>query len=411
MAIGARVSLLAVRGLLKAKHVAPTTVAFVLPYVTSFTNSVLQIVENKGVQNKLLRKGLLAPTENETDLRLWKDDNVTRAWLRRWWLTNTFRGTPRYHAASAALHDASILPTLGTTKKIFQMKGWKFGSKGDPDADEKRQWVLLGKIEAAKGDMSGLSTLELLEAAGCAIDKRGSFNAWCESHETFEFLTNEYVSGLAAHIWGGQKERSAKAAAAHERGGTSSAPSIEETVTVLELGAGDGRLSHFLRPKLASSLPTSAFRVVATDNGSWKLKGAGKLAATEGFVKVEKLDFAAALAKHAPQVVLTSWMPMGQDWTEAIRATPSVQEYILIGEADGGCCGHNWKTWGNSNFIESGEENSGDETQPLAPFVADGWTRHDVTALSQLQLSRFDSEEFVGSSCTVSFKRKAEASR
>lgn len=315
VAVGARISLHCVRGLLKVKHVAPSTVSVVLPYVIAFTNAVLQSVDNKSVQNVLLRKCLLAPSDHLDDLKLWESDNATRAWLRKWWLSNTFRGTAKYHAASAALYDASILPTLGTTKKIFQMKGWRYGDSGRPDADEKRQRAALAKIEAARGNVKDLSTVELLEAAGCAIDKRGPFNAWCESHDTYEFLTAEYVSGLSAYLT--TRQLQIQRQVAEDGNGTT-----KKTVTVLEVGAGNGRLSHFLRRKLkAPSASTSlgTFQVVATDSGGWKLKGADALSAVEDFVPVEKLGFEAALAKYNPDVVLVSWMPMGEDWTEVGR--------------------------------------------------------------------------------------------
>ena len=37
---------------------------------------------------------------------------------------------------------------------------------------------------------------------------------------------------------------------------------------------------------------------------------------------------------------------MGVDFTATIRATPSVQAYVLVGEVDDGCCGDPWLTWG-----------------------------------------------------------------
>ncbi len=33
-----------------------------------------------------------------------------------------------------------------------------------------------------------------------------------------------------------------------------------------------------------------------------------------------------------------------------------VEEYILIGEADDGSCGHNWRTWGNPNFRDDDDD-------------------------------------------------------
>jgi hypothetical protein len=303
----------------------------------------------------------------------------------------------RYQAASLALYDSSVLPTMSTTKKIFQMKSWKFGKAGNVSADEERRIAAIAKIESANGNMKALTTVEILEAAGCAIDKRGLFNAWCEAHDTFEFLTADYVGALASYVAGRARLASSKGE--------------QRQLTVLELGAGSGRLSHFLRRQLRvlSHGNDCPCRVVATDSGGWKLKGAGQLADTEGFIPVEKLAFSNALKKYQPDFVIVSWMPMGQDWSAAIRSTPSVLEYVLIGEADDGSCGDNWKTWGNHSFIAreaSGATKEGPVSSPVSvpPYVLDGWTRHNLD-ISELQLSRFDSEEFVGNSCTVSFRR------
>jgi len=51
----------------------------------------------------------------------------------------------------------------------------------------------------------------------------------------------------------------------------------------------------------------------------------------------------AALAQHSPHVVLCCWMPLGQDWSVAMRAAASVTHYLLIGEIDDGCCGVPWR--------------------------------------------------------------------
>jgi hypothetical protein len=39
-----------------------------------------------------------------------------------------------------------------------------------------------------------------------------------------------------------------------------------------------------------------------------------------------------AMESFQPHMVFASWMSMGNDWTAMMRNTPSVQEYILIGE-------------------------------------------------------------------------------
>ena len=52
---------------------------------------------------------------------------------------------------------------------------------------------------------------------------------------------------------------------------------------------------------------------------------------------------------------------MGDDWTAAWRHSPRLREYILIGEAETGCCGHNWKTFGNAAFRD-GDDDDGAPT-------------------------------------------------
>ena len=41
-------------------------------------------------------------------------------------------------------------------------------------------------------------------------------------------------------------------------------------------------------------------------------------------------DCGEALTRHQPHVVLCCWMPLGVDFTQAIRQTPTVQHYILV---------------------------------------------------------------------------------
>ena len=60
-----------------------------------------------------------------------------------------------------------------------------------------------------------------------------------------------------------------------------------------------------------------------------------------------------ALAEHQPQLVLCCWQPLGVDWTAAMRATPSVLEYCLVGQADS-MCGDAWLTWGEPTRAHAG---------------------------------------------------------
>ena len=108
-----------------------------------------------------------------------------------------------------------------------------------------------------------------------------------------------------------------------------------EGLSVLEVGAGDGKLALHLRSVLADA----PVEICATDSFSRGLS----LAAG---VEVRRADYRTALAEQLPDVVLCSWMPLGEDWTEAFRACGSVRAYVLLGEVEDGCCGRPWKTWG-----------------------------------------------------------------
>ena len=91
--------------------------------------------------------------------------------------------------------------------------------------------------------------------------------------------------------------------------------------TVLEVGAGSGRMSYYLKEKLKHD---KNIFIIATDPGSWQL--------TKHF-RVEPYSYQDAIKAFQPNMILTSWMPLGEDWTNVMRRCNSVEEYLLIGEA------------------------------------------------------------------------------
>jgi hypothetical protein len=145
----------------------------------------------------------------------------------------------------------------------------------------------------------------------------------------FEILNREYVNALADYL----QQRADEMYPA-------------KPITVLEVGAGTGRLSHFLHEAIQKKKtgPDSQINIVATN------KDSGSNVSVETPQGVEDLDYREALLKYKPDIVISSWMPF-QDWTGAMRSTPSVQEYILIGEPDS--TGDEWLTLGNPNKIIS----------------------------------------------------------
>jgi SAM-dependent methyltransferase len=145
----------------------------------------------------------------------------------------------------------------------------------------------------------------------------------------FEILNRDYVNALADYL-------QQRADEMH----------TDKPITVLEVGAGTGRLSQFLNEAIQKKKkgPDSQINIVATNKDSG---GMVSVATPKG---VEDLDYREALLKYEPDIVISSWMPF-EDWTGAMRSMPSVQEYILIGEPDS--TGDEWLTWGNSNKMMS----------------------------------------------------------
>ncbi|THG28698.1 SAM-dependent methyltransferase [Naasia lichenicola] len=84
---------------------------------------------------------------------------------------------------------------------------------------------------------------------------------------------------------------------------------------VLEIAAGDGTLTRFLRDAGAAAH--------ATDDHSW--------ASTIDYADdVERADARTALRMHSPATVVCSWPPPGNLFERAVFETPSVQTYIAV---------------------------------------------------------------------------------
>ncbi|KAL7494428.1 hypothetical protein ACHAWT_006598 [Skeletonema menzelii] len=268
----------------------------------------------------------------------------------------------------------------------------------------------------------------------------GPLNAYFEMRrreDSYELWNYDYIFGLAQYLLDRIKDMD-------------SIESVPVKTTILDVGAGDGRLIYFLRRAMheirtSNTSPAStkmslrrngkSFRstkakmkanpltftmptLIATDDGSWKAP-----MYNSKHIEVEKLSAVEAIAKYAPAspeqrlegessrlIVLCSWMPPGHDWTADFRKPQSsihapgesglgiVDEYILIGECDDGTCGHNFLTWGNPDAYES------EDGVPVAPYAEDGYQRIELEDLSLLQISRFDCKRS-SESKTVSFRR------
>ncbi|TAN66985.1 MAG: SAM-dependent methyltransferase [Methylobacter sp.] len=108
----------------------------------------------------------------------------------------------------------------------------------------------------------------------------------------------------------------------------------------LEIGAGDGTLTRFLKNR--------GVQITATDNHSWKN-------AVDYPEWVIELDAREALARYTPEVVICSWPPAQNDFERYVFNTPSVQLYIVIGSRHQFAFG-NWKDYKQQSVFSLNED-------------------------------------------------------
>lgn len=108
----------------------------------------------------------------------------------------------------------------------------------------------------------------------------------------------------------------------------------------LEIGAGDGTLTRFLKDQGVS--------ITATDNYGWTQ-------AVKYPEWVNKLDAREALASYTPEVVICSWPPSQNDFERDVFNTASVQLYIVIGSRHHFAFG-DWKSYTQQSIFELEED-------------------------------------------------------
>jgi len=108
---------------------------------------------------------------------------------------------------------------------------------------------------------------------------------------------------------------------------------------VLEVAAGDGMLSHWLREH--------GVNIKATDDMSWhKTEPDTRAPPLKLYSEVEELDAISAIRKYKPRMVIASWIPYRSELDCEILDEGS--EYlVLIGEGSFGCTGSE-KFWGDT---------------------------------------------------------------
>ncbi len=128
-------------------------------------------------------------------------------------------------------------------------------------------------------------------------------------HHNYQVYTVEFIDSLAAYL----RDR----LRIYSKG-------IGQ-LTILEVGAGDGRLTRFLKNKFLTD--GTEVDIIATDSKDWEDRSL-----TNSSGDVEILSYLEALKKYQPEIVISCWMNINVNWTADFRNTPSVNEYLLIGD-------------------------------------------------------------------------------
>ena len=108
----------------------------------------------------------------------------------------------------------------------------------------------------------------------------------------------------------------------------------------LEIGAGDGTLSRFLRAE--------GVDVTATDDHSWSHS-------IDFPDDVVDEDAVTALRSRQPEVVICSWPPAGNGFEQEVFRTPSVQLYAVISSQHAFASG-NWQAYSDQTEFEYTED-------------------------------------------------------
>lgn len=151
----------------------------------------------------------------------------------------------------------------------------------------------------------------------------------------YQIYTQEFITSFATYL-------AARITTTYQQ--------THQKVIVLEVGAGDGRLTYFLKQQLTELVAAGHVELRATDTKDWEER---KKMVNPSLDIVTKQDYTTALeqAKPNPTLVLCSWMNIDVDWTPDFRKATHVFEYILIGDIFRTAkCGAGWYLPDNSGF-------------------------------------------------------------
>ena len=155
-----------------------------------------------------------------------------------------------------------------------------------------------------------------------------------------EIYTREYIDALSSNL----------------------AKCLNPKSILLETGAGNCYLTSHLSSKLNC-------RYIAVDNQDASYGAIeNEFELSDGTFEYEVINYKEALVKYKPDIVLCSWMPENQDWTDDFHNCDSVKKYYLIG--DPMLTGHGEHTHG---------------VVGIANYMKAGFQREEISDLSYLQ--------------------------
>ena len=356
---------------------------FISPYIYNLCSILLK---NKSLEEfEATLRPILVPNENAADLSRFSAETnpFLGNWLRLDYLTKKYKNTDKYNKIEKFLEEQpNGIPSYQKTLDFFGLSKRNLAERDD----------IFQKIASkvpSEGSLKELSFCEILELGGCQTYGENEFNLFCEEKYIYEFLTKEYIDTLSSYL---------VSRALHYSGSLGT-----KNIKILEVGAGSGYLANCLvnhSPLKHHILDTSStdsnklsISYIATDSFS------SKTAKNKQYFPVRCESYVNALSRHQPDIIICSWMPMGDDWTSIFRQFTTTKEYIMIGEAFDGCCGHNWYTWGN----ESEKPTSDQSEVPL--YEKDGFHKQPLV-FSDYQICRYDNQVLAGHTSTYTFKKQ-----
>ena len=105
----------------------------------------------------------------------------------------------------------------------------------------------------------------------------------------------------------------------------------QSTIKILEVWAWNGRLTHFLRQKCLKKWFDGDMDFLSTDDYSWFWYWNPEINMHENnCLNVEQINTENSIKKYNPDIIISSWMPNGIDWTTHFRGNENTKWYVLI---------------------------------------------------------------------------------